>query len=101
MKNTAYALDLPIKINHFRTRGGLEVDFIVTLSDRIFAIELKSSDPAPSELTPLKSLQQYIRGPLQKYVACIDCIPKKVDDIEILPWQTVLGKIFTVASSSQ
>jgi predicted AAA+ superfamily ATPase len=94
LKNISYALDIPLKINHFRTRGGLEIDFIITLGDRILAIELKVSDPAPSELTPLKLASSYFSRPLEKYVATINGHPKKYGDIEILPWQALLQKIF-------
>jgi len=96
LKNTAYALDIPLKINHFRTRGGLEIDFIITVSDRIFAVELKSTDPAPSELSSIRSIDpRHFQYPLEKYVACIDCTPKKVGEINILPWQMVLQRIFS------
>jgi predicted AAA+ superfamily ATPase len=45
LKNTAYALDLSADISHFRTRGGLEVDFMVRARGKLFAIEVKSSEP--------------------------------------------------------
>jgi predicted AAA+ superfamily ATPase len=94
LKNTSYSIDKDIKISHFRTRGGLEVDFIVEIDGRIVAVELKVSEPSNSELLPLKMLDQYIKQPVEKYVACLNVKPKKIQEIEILDWQTVIRKIF-------
>ena len=36
LKNTSYCLDNEIRISHFRTRNGLEVDFVIENKGRIF-----------------------------------------------------------------
>lgn len=94
LKNTSYSIDKEMKIFHFRTRGGLEVDFIVEIDNRTIAIELKVSEPSSSELLPLKNLDKYFKKPIEKYVACLKVKPKKIQGIEILEWQTVMKRLF-------
>ena len=94
LKNTAYALDKKIEIFHFRTRGGLEVDFIVRYKSELFAIEVKSAMPSSGELKGLKEINPYIKEKFQKFVAADISISKKIGDISILPWQKVIQKIF-------
>lgn len=94
LKNNSYSIDIELKISHFRTRGGLEVDFIVEVDGRTIAIELKASEPSSNELFPLKNIDRYFKRPVEKYVACLKVKPKKIQDIEILEWQAVIKKIF-------
>jgi predicted AAA+ superfamily ATPase len=42
LRATAMARDTPIDLHTFRTRGGLEVDFVASVSGRTWAIEAKS-----------------------------------------------------------
>jgi predicted AAA+ superfamily ATPase len=46
--NSAQAFDLDYQIYNFRTRGGLEIDFVVRFENQIFAIECKSSTTVDS-----------------------------------------------------
>lgn len=94
LKNSSYSTDRELKVFHFRTRGGLEVDFVVEIDGRTIAIELKVSEPSQSELLPLINLDRYFQNPIEKYVACLKVKPKKIQNIEILDWQTVIKKIF-------
>lgn len=95
LKNSSYALDVKSEIFHFRTRGGLEVDFVIKIKNRIFAIEVKTSEPSPEELNSLKKIDRYFDGKVSdKYVACLKCSPKKIHGISILPWQQVIKKIY-------
>lgn len=59
--HSANALRKPIDISTFRTRGGLEVDFLVRIEGKYFAIEVKYSDDiAPSEIGSLETIKAYI-----------------------------------------
>jgi hypothetical protein len=40
-------------------------------------------------------MDAYFPKKLEKYVACLKCQPKKRDGIEILPWQSVMRRIFS------
>lgn len=95
LKNSAYARDTTIEISHFRTRGGLEVDFVVKNKNRIFAIEVKASEPSAGDLSGLKKIDHYLDGiKSEKYVACLECSAKKINGISVLPWQQVIRNIF-------
>lgn len=94
LKNTAYALDERITIRHFRTRGGLEVDFLVARRNKTFAVELKTGEPALSELRGLRSIHEHVGPKVEKMVACLKCVPKRKEGIEILPWQAVIQRVF-------
>lgn len=59
IKNSAIAHDIPVDIKFFRTRHGLEVDFIVTLKDKIWAIEVKSHDVDTQDLKGLQLFSKY------------------------------------------
>jgi len=59
LKNTSYCLDREIRISHFRTRNGLEVDFVIESLGRTFLVEVKSGSPAPAELAPLLNARRY------------------------------------------
>ncbi len=96
LKNSSFASDLKIEISHFRTRGGLEVDFIIKIKNRIIAIEVKTSEPSSEDLNSLKNIDKYLSGKIsEKYVACLNCAPKKIRGISILPWQQVIKQIFS------
>jgi predicted AAA+ superfamily ATPase len=59
IRNSALAKDLPINIQFFRTRNGLEVDFVIELKDELWAIEVKSTDATDQDLKGLKAFHEY------------------------------------------
>lgn len=56
---SAQAHDIPIKISYFRTKGGFEVDFIVEIQKKLYAIEVKSGNTHASDALRLENFQQY------------------------------------------
>lgn len=53
--HTAQSKSISIQCHNFRTRGGLEIDFLFNCEGRRLAVECKSADNvSPSELQPLK-----------------------------------------------
>lgn len=95
VKNTAFALDRKVEITHFRTRGGLEVDFIINTGGKRFAVEVKSSSPTSSELRPLRELDSHLPPKtIRKIVAADISNSRKVDGISILPWQQAIQTLF-------
>ncbi len=94
LKNTSYCLDQTIQISHFRTRNGLEVDFVVEHRGKIFLVEVKSQSPAASELSPLIAAKKYFPASAECFVACGKTEPKKIQEIRILEWQEVVRNIF-------
>lgn len=57
--NSAAALDEKIEISYFRTRHGVEVDFIIKWRKKYYAIEVKSGEIAKHDLSGLKIFREY------------------------------------------
>lgn len=71
LKNASYCLDKTIRVYHFRTRNGLEVDFVVEFERELYLIEVKSSAPSESELAPLIAAKKYFPANVKCFVACV------------------------------
>ncbi len=94
ISNTATAKGLDHQLYNFRTRGGLEVDFILNLEGQRYAIECKASDRvAPSDLNPLRELKRYYKK-IDKRVFYRGKRELKDGDIWILPLEKGLRSIF-------
>ena len=92
--HSAHSFDKNIEISTFRTRGGLEVDFICKLENEILAIEVKASDSLSSEdVGPLNAFKSYYPKRHLKFVFHLGAKPKKIDGIWCLPWQEGLREI--------
>jgi predicted AAA+ superfamily ATPase len=59
IRNSALALDKKINIQFFRTRHGLEVDFIIELGKKKYAIEVKSGQITAGDTQALQALKAY------------------------------------------
>ncbi len=59
IRNSAFARDESVEIRYFRTRHGLEVDFVVKLRDRVWAIEAKAGDITGADLESLRAFREY------------------------------------------
>lgn len=93
IKNISYSLDQEIKVSHFRTHTGLELDFIFNIHSKNIIVELKTSEPSADEVKKIEGVAKefHIAGDI--YVACIRCKPKKIGKTKILHWQDVLKEI--------
>jgi predicted AAA+ superfamily ATPase len=93
LKNSAYAQDLPIKIEFFRTRHGLEVDFIVTLKEKTWAIEVKAGDVSSSDLGGLKGFREYYPQVDRCVAVSLRETRRVTDGILICDWLTLLQEM--------
>lgn len=93
--HSAWAHDQDITVSTFRTRSGLEVDYIVTLSNKLFAIEVKTSDNiATDDLTGLQFFHEHFKGKVAgAYVLHMGKTARKFGKIWSLPWQEGLREI--------
>lgn len=92
--NTATAKALPHHLYNFRTRGGLEVDFILNLDGKKSAIECKASEQvSSSDLGPLRELKRYY-SKIQKMVFYRGKRELKDGDIWILPLRSGIKSLF-------
>lgn len=91
--------DLDFEITYWRTKTGLEVDFV--LGDGVIAIEVKITDTVQkSELTGLLAfIDEYT--PRQAFVVCLEPRPRVVThcgkEIQILPVHLFLEKLWSDA----
>ncbi len=83
--NSAHAFDLDFQIYNFRTRGGLEVDFIFSQGGKKTAIECKSSlDIVQSDYRNLLSIEKYYPK-IQKLVVYRGKHERKENGVWIVP----------------
>ncbi len=90
----ASAIDQPIRVSTFRTEHGAEVDFLVELGRKVWAIELKASTHvAGSDLTGLKRFADYYGKAHQPRLWYLGTARRKVDGFDVLPWQEGLKEL--------
>jgi predicted AAA+ superfamily ATPase len=88
------ARDVDARISTFRTEHGAEVDFIVEARGRTFAVEAKaSSNVGPSDLRGLRRFADYHGKKHRSMVLYLGDTARRVDGIDVLPWQTALREI--------
>lgn len=84
--------DLDFPINYWRTKTGIEVDFI--LGDAETAIEVKGKNRIDNtDLRGLKTFAEECKSK-QLIIVCNENEPRKVDNILILPWKTFFEKLW-------
>lgn len=94
LKHSASALDKDIKISSFRTEHGAEVDFIVEIDGRIYALELKASqNVGQADLRGLKRFTDFYPKKVRQIVLYLGQHRKKIEDVDILPWQDALQEL--------
>jgi predicted AAA+ superfamily ATPase len=84
--------DLGYEVHFWRTKSGLEVDFV--LGDGEIAVEVKGTsrvDPAD-----FRSLQAFVADnrPRQALLVCNERVPRLVEGIEVLPWREFLARLW-------
>lgn len=93
IKNSISASDEKAEIYFFRTRSGVEVDFIIKLKGKVWAIEVKAGSIAKSDLGGLKAFREYY----PEVHRCIAVSPKEIfrelDQILICDWVTLLKEL--------
>jgi len=84
--------ELDYDVNFWRTKSGLEVDFI--LGQGAVAIEVKGTSRVDlADLRPLKAfIQEY--APASAFVVCNERAPRVHEDIRILPWRVFLKMLW-------
>ena len=57
--NSSASRDQRLEISFFRTRGGVEVDFIITLGGKVWAVEAKAGQVDKGDLDGLRRFREY------------------------------------------
>ena len=87
MLHASWAMDQDVKISTFRTRKGIEVDFILQNGNKTFAIEVKTSgNIGSSDLDGLSYFSTSFKGKCQAFVFHLGDKEKKFGSIWSLPW---------------
>jgi predicted AAA+ superfamily ATPase len=85
--------ELDHRINFWRTKSGLEVDFILGNAD--IAIEVKGSNRIENtHLRALLAFQQE-HSPGKAFVVCNEKNKRTYKDITIIPWRTFLSELWS------
>jgi predicted AAA+ superfamily ATPase len=85
-------LSLDFEIGYWRTKTGLEVDFI--LGDGEIAIEVKGSNRVDSkDLTGIRTFQEELH-PRKCFVVCIEPSERKVGEIHLMPYRKFLAALW-------
>ncbi|MBR6021241.1 MAG: ATP-binding protein [Kiritimatiellae bacterium] len=87
----AFRLDMPI--SYWRTRTGLEVDFVI--GDDEIALEAKTTrDATKNDLKGLRSIDGE-RTFRHRILVCQEPRERRVDGIEILPWPLFVSRLWS------
>jgi uncharacterized protein len=83
---TAAALDQDIGLHTFRTRGGLEVDFIVRFGNALWAVEAKAtSHPSDRDAAGLVAAKSYLPKGTKRVIVVPQSPPRKLENgIDVL-----------------
>lgn len=92
--HSAWSKDMEIEICTFRTRGGLEVDFIISLDGNRIAIEAKAATDIHYEnVQPLLRLKKEYEPRIQTFVAHLGSESRKKEGIWCHPWKVLLKEL--------
>ena len=83
-----------LELFHFRTKQGLEIDFLLRIGQETWAIEVQSArNLSPSMLTPLRRVGDYVPNLRRRILLFLGDHPQQVDDIEVLPLPSFLATL--------
>ncbi len=92
--HSAWTKDQSIKLSSFRTRAGLEVDFIAEYEQELFGIEVKTNDQVMSrDLEGLRFFDKEVQRKKKLFVFHMGKEEKKSGTVWILPWQKGLQEM--------
>lgn len=92
--HSAVTLDKDFRISSYRTEHGAEVDFILELAGKVYAIEVKASrNIGKSDLRGFQSFKEFYRKPHKSYVAYLGHYAKKINGVTILPWVELIKEL--------
>lgn len=82
------------RVQHFRTRNGAEVDFVVGVGRELWAVEVKASPRVGrSDLRGLDAFAQRARRVSRRIVVFLGARRQRIDDVEVLPLETFLDEL--------
>ncbi|MFN7906201.1 MAG: ATP-binding protein [Pseudobdellovibrionaceae bacterium] len=85
--------DLEFRLSSYRTDAGAEVDVVLEVNNKIYAIEIKSGQFAKSSLGGLRSFKKFVGQQVECIVVVPDGQQKVIEDIQVMPWQNFLKSL--------
>jgi len=90
----AKAYDREIRISSYRTEHGAEVDFIVEIGSKVYALEVKASkNVGKTDLRGFESFRQFFGKKFQPIVVIPSGARRSIDKIPVLPWAEALSEL--------
>jgi uncharacterized protein len=83
IRASAQARDLAVKIHYFRTRAGFEVDFVVEIKNKIYAIEVKSGKVNDTDVRTLERFADYERAIAGFFVVTLEGARRQISNTVI------------------
>ncbi len=95
IRNSALAHDLRVRIYFFRSRHGLEVDFVIDFGNKKIAVEVKAGQVSQSDVKSLLALQKHDPSINKLYaVGLNETIPRKIKSVTVCGLNEFLKFIF-------
>ncbi len=92
--DSAQSKDIDIRISSYRTEHGAEVDFIIEMKGKVFAVEVKASPHLNHfDLRGFKSFKEYAGKNHTSYIVYFGTVKKLVESVHIFPWQDFLKEL--------
>ena len=83
--------DKDFRLSTYRTEHGAEIDCILEVNKKLFAIEVKASkNIGLNDLNGFKSFHKFYAKPHTAMIAYTGQVSKKIENVWILPWQECL-----------
>jgi predicted AAA+ superfamily ATPase len=90
---SAKARDKRVKLSYFRTRAGYEVDLIVEIERKVFAVEIKSGRADSSDAKKLAQFSLYKKNLDGLFIVTMDTTPRRSHDVHIVDVNAFLRAI--------
>ena len=82
------------RVQHFRTRRGAEVDFVVSVGREQWAIEVKASRHVDArDLRGFEAFAGHARKVTRRIVVFLGARPQRLDGVEVLPLESFLAEL--------
>ncbi len=92
--DSAQSHDKQIRISSYRTEHGAEVDFVLEVDGRIFAIEAKATSKVIHvDLRGFESFASYVGKKHQRFLVYTGADKKQIEGVSVLPWQDFLREL--------
>jgi len=90
---SAKAHDQKVELSYFRTRGGYEVDLIISTQSQLYAVEIKSGRVTDNDVRKLEQFTQYKKEVSGLFIVSLDDVPRKIREVRILSLSLFLKAI--------